>query len=59
MSTYMLEFFLIAKLSTMGDTQQWSDMFKWARHFFLGSQMCVNGDFSCVTSKSYIEEVVK
>ena len=59
MSTYMLEFFIIAKLSTMGDTQQSSDMFKRARHFFIGSQMCVNGDFSFVSSKSYIEEVVK
>jgi len=34
-------------------------MYKLARHFLLGSQMCINGDYCFVPSKVYLEGVAK
>lgn len=42
-----------------GDTQEYSDLNKLARHFLKGNKSCVDGDVKDVPSKAYVKEVVE
>lgn len=42
-----------------GDTQEFSDLNKLAKHFLKGGKDAVNGDTCAVPSKAYIKEVVE
>ena len=46
-------------INNRGDTKQYFEMNKLARHFLLGIQKPVNGDSCSAPSKHYVEEVVK